>query len=217
MQPDFWHRRWQKNEIGFHLDEPNPHLVKYFNPVASGTVFVPLCGKSQDLMWLAKQQMRVVGVELSELACEAFFKENQLEPITVTEKMGFKIYEAGLIRIFCGDFFAITSELIGSFTHVYDRAALIALPPEMRTQYTQHLLKLIKEQNKSIEMLLITLFHSNPEIPGPPFSVEEAEVRTHYASSKEWVTLTTERDEDARSNPKYQSTEVFNALFRLRF
>ena len=30
MEPDFWHQRWQKNQIGFHEDVVNPTLVKHF-------------------------------------------------------------------------------------------------------------------------------------------------------------------------------------------
>jgi len=28
MEVEFWHEKWQKNEIGFHENKPNPILVK---------------------------------------------------------------------------------------------------------------------------------------------------------------------------------------------
>lgn len=44
-------------------------------------VFVPLCGKSLDMIWLAQQGHEVIGVELSPVAVEDFFRENGLNPV----------------------------------------------------------------------------------------------------------------------------------------
>ncbi|MBP9636538.1 MAG: thiopurine S-methyltransferase, partial [Nitrospira sp.] len=44
MEPQFWHDRWTKNEIGFHKSDANPLLVKYFTELAlpkGSLVFVP--------------------------------------------------------------------------------------------------------------------------------------------------------------------------------
>ena len=30
MQPEFWHKRWASNQIGFHLPEVNPHLQRFW-------------------------------------------------------------------------------------------------------------------------------------------------------------------------------------------
>src|SRR5437868_13465864 len=91
MNPEFWHERWQQGQIGFHLGRVNPNLERHHrvlttNPTASPTasprarVLVPLCGKSLDMVWLAQQGQRVVGVELSPLAVQAFWDERQLVP-----------------------------------------------------------------------------------------------------------------------------------------
>ena len=83
MKAEFWLERWQRNEIGFHQGEINAHLQDYWDRVGlkeGGEVFVPLCGKSNDMLWLRAQGHRVLGVELSPLAVEAFFVENQLKP-----------------------------------------------------------------------------------------------------------------------------------------
>ena len=71
MNSSFWHQRWEKNEIGFHEDKPNPLLVKHFHElsVARGCrIFVPLCGKTLDISWLLSRDYRVAGAELSQLA-----------------------------------------------------------------------------------------------------------------------------------------------------
>ncbi|NNG13294.1 MAG: thiopurine S-methyltransferase, partial [Halobacteria archaeon] len=79
MNPDFWHERWQANQIGFHQDEINPYLVRYWPELEigmAGRVLVPLCGKTRDMIWLRDQGFSVVGIEVSPIAVEAFFAEN---------------------------------------------------------------------------------------------------------------------------------------------
>ena len=82
MTPDFWIERWQKGETGFHQEAGNDLLPKHWPSLAlapRSTVFVPLCGKSFDMVWLAAQGHRVVGVELSPLAVDDFFREQEIE------------------------------------------------------------------------------------------------------------------------------------------
>ena len=55
MNPDFWRERWENREIGFHRDAAHPYLTRFWPTlgIAPGSrVFVPLCGKSNDLLWL---------------------------------------------------------------------------------------------------------------------------------------------------------------------
>ena len=179
MESKFWQQRWQEGKIGFHLDEVNPLLVKYAEKMqlAPGQqVFVPLSGKSRDLIWLAEQGFRVLAIELSEVAVDAFFEENNLTPFKV-EKGELTFYQAGLITFICGDFFQLTPEKMVNIAAVYDRAALIALPVEMRTAYCQHLQDICPSQPR----LLITLEYDQSEMNGPPFAVNKDELSEHYA------------------------------------
>jgi len=174
MEPKFWQERWARNQIGFHLPEVNPYLQRHWPPLAEGAkVLVPLCGKSLDLMWLASQGLRVVGVELSEQAVEAFFSEQNLTP-RVTERGVFKVYQADLIEIWCGDFFALNAEVLADCAALYDRAALIALPPLMRAQYADHLNTWLPS---GCQGLLITLDYEQVQKAGPPFAVTDEEVQ----------------------------------------
>ena len=80
MQADFWHARWANNQIGFHLDEINPYLMRHLSRLrlqAGERILVPLCGKTLDLAWLAAQGLEVLGVELSEKAVSDFFEEDR--------------------------------------------------------------------------------------------------------------------------------------------
>ena len=176
MQPDFWYKKWESNQIGFHQPQVNPYLQRHWPDLSvaeQARVLVPLCGKSLDLLWLAGRGHQVLGVELSEKAVEDFFSEQQL-PVQVSEKGAFKIYRAGSIELWCGDFFALTADDVADCVALYDRAALIALPAPMRERYAAHLQAILPT---GLQGLLITLDYDQAQMPGPPFAVDDAEVR----------------------------------------
>lgn len=181
MNPDFWHERWRQGETGWHETEINVHLPEHWPrlDVAPGErVFVPLCGKSLDLLWLAGEGRRVLGVEISPLAVDTFFAEHALSP-EVTDEPPFRHYQAAELEILCGDFFALTAAHLKGVTSVFDRASLIALPPEMRPKYAAHLRGLLPSDAR---ILLITLDYEQNEMAGPPFSVKDEEVRALFGS-----------------------------------
>lgn len=179
MDPGFWHAKWDNNELGFHLGEVNPLLAKHFGALGlspGDRVFVPLCGKTRDILWLLAAGYRVVGAELSQLAVEQLFGDLELKPV-ITQSGAVKHYAAADVDIFVGDIFALRRTDIGSIDGVYDRAALVALPGEMRGKYAAHL----PELTGQAPQLLITYEYDQRLQEGPPFSVSHAEVRSHYA------------------------------------
>ena len=178
MERSFWEERWREGRIGFHEGVANKFLSRHA-PRLAGRVLVPLCGKTEDLAFLASRGHDVVGVELVEDAVRAFFTEHAATPV-VTPRGGLVEYRAGSITIFAGDVFATTRELVGDIDAVYDRAALIALPPELRPRYVDHLRTLVATGTPG---LLITLEYDQARMAGPPFSVVDAEVRAHYTDS----------------------------------
>jgi len=182
MDAEFWKKRWENGETGFHLDEVNPFLPRFWSHLhvhKKSQVFVPLCGKSLDLCWLREQGHEVWGVELSPLALQQFFSEQGLKP-EIHRTGAFEIWETEGIRLFCGDFFKLTPELLGQPSVVYDRASMIALPPAMRPDYARHLQSLAPA---SAPRLLVTLDYEQAQMDGPPFAVSEAEVRALYGDS----------------------------------
>ncbi|MDC6380856.1 thiopurine S-methyltransferase [Pseudomonas graminis] len=175
MEPRFWHERWAINQIGFNQASVNSHLLRLWPELTAmpgERVLVPLCGKSIDMIWLLNQGFHVVGAELSEIAVAGFFSENGLQP-TVEERGALKVYRAEGCEIWCGDFFALNPEDVGDCTAFYDRAALIALPPDLRWRYVKQLNHLL---SKDACGLLVTLDYDQSLIAGPPFSVDEDEV-----------------------------------------
>jgi thiopurine S-methyltransferase len=175
MQPEFWHQRWALDQIGFNQPQVNPYLQRFWSELGvkkGERVFVPLCGKSVDMTWLLQQGLTVVGVELSEKAVEDYFAERNVQPL-LDQRGAFKVFSHESCEIWCGDFFKLRAKDIGNCAALYDRAALIALPPEARWQYVQHLNKILPADCRG---LLITLDYEQSEVAGPPFSVPEDEV-----------------------------------------
>lgn len=186
MEPDFWHERWKQNQIGFHQGQVNPYLHQHWASLgvpAPARVLVPLCGKSLDLLWLREQGYVVEGVELSELAIRAFLEENAIEA-TQRRQGDFQVWESDGLRLWCGDFFALEVDMLGSVQAVYDRAALIALPAPMRRQYVDHLQLLVG----SVPHFLVTLEYPQAKMDGPPFSVNQDEVHELFAPHYDGVT-----------------------------
>jgi thiopurine S-methyltransferase len=183
MEPQFWHRRWQEDLIGWHLDEVHPGLIRFFPRLElqeGQSIFVPMCGKSLDILWLAQQGLRVVGVELSDKAIKDFFKEHQMNAVSGSEH-GVNYYEAANIKLFHGDYFDLLPEHLAQVSAIYDRAALIALPKEGdhgRKAYMQQMRDLF---GPGIKTLLITLYYDQQVMSGPPFSVSHEEVIYQYA------------------------------------
>lgn len=192
MDAGFWHQRWQNAEIGFHEPRPLPLLCKHWPALrmAPGTqVFVPLCGKSLDMVWLAEQGHDVLGVELSPLAVAAFFAERGLLSEVFESRYGTHSvahWQGRRIELICGDAFALDAEALRGCDAFYDRAALIALPPELRARYVACLQRALPADSRG---LLITLEYAQREMSGPPFSVDEDEVRRGFTSQREVALL----------------------------
>ena len=181
MQAEFWHQRWANNQIGFHESQPNPLLVTYFeklNLQAGSRVFLPLCGKTLDIAWLLSQRVHVLGAELSETAVKQFFGDLGIEP-TITSCGALTRHSAQNIDIYVGDIFDLSAEQLGAVDAIYDRAALVALPEPIRSQYTQHLVEI----TKSASQLLIAFDYDQSQMDGPPFSINADKVRSYYANT----------------------------------
>ena len=171
-----WLERWEEGRTGFHNDSVNRHLAEHwprFGLPAGARVFVPLAGKSLDLLWLAEQGCRVIANELSPLAVESFFAGAGIAPAR-RHQGAFEVWSHGLITVLCGDCFALDPALTGRLDACYDRASLVALPPELRPAYMRHQAELLPA---GAPVLLIGVDYPAHEMEGPPFSVPQEEVR----------------------------------------
>jgi thiopurine S-methyltransferase len=180
MHIDHWLEAWNVGRIGFHQTTFNRHLEAYWGAlgIAPGTpVFVPLAGKSLDMLWLRGQGYPVIGVEVSSLAVEAFFRENRLQPEKIRERRLTRwiIPDLTLLE---ADFFALEPGDLAWCGAIYDRASLIAFPPRMRPDYARQLQAL----RGGGPTLLVTLDYDTREMAGPPFAVSESEVETLFSA-----------------------------------
>lgn len=151
-----WLEFWRDQRTDFHQSLVNPLLCRFWpslESTRSSRVFVPLCGKSLDMLWLSQQGHEVIGVELSPVAVEGFFRENGLHPVQ-TQVGRFTLWNDGDLSILCGDYFALTAEDIGHVDTVYDRASLTALPENIRGRYVEQLSRLVP---KTAKILLLTI------------------------------------------------------------
>jgi len=189
MNADFWHDKWEKNEIGFHMNETNPILIKYFKELdldKQNRIFIPLCGKTLDIKWLLSKGYNVVGVELNMEAVKQLFIELNLQA-KISKIGNFILYSAKNIDIFIGDIFELNASMLGFIDAVYDRAALVALPQEIRVKYVSHLMNI----TNLAPQLLISYEYDQKLMNGPPFSVSINEVRNHYIDNYKTTLLET--------------------------
>ncbi|WP_101674301.1 thiopurine S-methyltransferase [Alloalcanivorax mobilis] len=178
MEGSFWKDKWQKHELGFHLPFVHPILKRslpLFDLPDRARVFLPLCGKTLDMGYLLEQGYGVVGVELSELAVRELFQERNLVP-EISDWAGGQCWRHADLTVFQGDFFALTAQSLGPVDLIYDRAALVALPPPMRERYAEALPGL----TATAPQLLISFEYDQARMDGPPFSVPPAWIERAY-------------------------------------
>lgn len=205
MDPEFWLQRWAEGRIGFHQAQVNALLEQHWPALGlapGSTVLVPLAGKSRDMAWLAGQGHRVLGVELSDAACAAFFEENGL--VSDADRHGpFLRRSAGGITLLAGDVFDLGDADLAAVDAAYDRAALIALPPALRRRYADQLYGRLP---RGCQVLLVTLEYPPEEKQGPPFSVDGDEVAVLFA--RDWTIELLERRDILHREPGFRAEGV---------
>jgi thiopurine S-methyltransferase len=205
IQNTEWHQRWHEGKIGWHKASPNEHLANHFQQLnlTKGTILVPLCGKSQDLIWLAKQGLSVVGIEMVEEGIQSFFTEWGKTP-EIYFANGCKYYRKENITILHSDFFQVNTEQLPPIDAIYDRAALVAIPPEIRSKYISHQINLLKKNGK---FLLLTYNMPVPESQGPPYPVRPEKIANLYQNTSS-VQLLKEIKNTPLTEPKLKERGV---------
>lgn len=190
MEAEFWHRRWETNAIGFHEATANPLLVAHFGVLGvpmGGRVFLPLCGKTLSIGWLLSRGYEVVGAELSELAVGQLFAGLGMTPET-SETGRLKRYRGSGLDVLVGDIFDVDRAMLGPVDAVFDRAALVALPAEVRGRYAVH----VADIAAGAPQLVLGYEYDQSLMNGPPFSVTGEEIRQHYEGAYEVIALADE-------------------------
>jgi len=192
-----WLEFWENNEINWHSNAVTQELEAHLGLLKldpGDKVFFPLCGKSVDMIYLLNQGFSVIGVELSEIGIQQFFLENGLD-FTITQVGEFDLYSSKNIKIYCGDFFSLTSKHLSDVKAVFDRKSLIALDQNLRQKYVKHLNDII---SMGVRILLITLFYPQHQMSGPPFSVDKSEVESLFSMAFKYQELKSFQDIENR-------------------
>jgi thiopurine S-methyltransferase len=178
----FWLQRWQEGDIGWHHQEINPHLLSFWHRLGvepGSRVFIPLCGKSRDMIWLAQQGYSITGVEISDIAVEEFFSDQGLNPERSINE-SFQLFQAETYQLLCGDIFQLKSYHVKDIDAVYDRASLVALDARYRRSYAKLLANLLTANSR---VLLVSMDYPQDEMSGPPYAVTDNEVRDLFGSN----------------------------------
>ena len=181
MEAEFWHERWRENRLGFHQSDYNALMVAHFDRLELGEdarVFVPLCGKTRDIAGLLTRGYRVVGAELSDLAVNQLFADLGIAP-ALSDAGPLQHYAAPGIEVFVGDIFDLEAERLGHVDAVYDRAAVVALPKDMRGSYAAHMHAI----THGAPQFLLSFEYDQSAMEGPPFSVDAAELERIYGQT----------------------------------
>jgi thiopurine S-methyltransferase len=210
MEVSYWQSRWIKNKIGFHSPVVNPYLVRFQeiikNEKPKGTVLVPLCGKTPDMVWLREQGFYVIGVEVIDVACRAFFEENGLAYQT-SKEFHFEKFSSQGIEIWCGSIFDLPDKIWNQIDWVYDRASIGALPELMRKKY----MRLLNQKVPLESVMMMHCFeYDQSNMDGPPFSVSKSEIEQGFNSNWDIQSLF---DEEVLSNYQRFKTRGISQLF----
>lgn len=178
MDRVYWENVWRDEDLGFHQSQVNPHLQRFWARLGlapEARVLVPLCGKSLDMNWLLSEGHDVIGVDLSRRAQEEFLAARD-EPIRFSEREGLRMAYQGQLIFVAGDVFHLRQDMLRSVDAVYDRAALVALPPAVRQNYALFLAQCLKP---GARILLVTR-QAVEARQAPPFNISEQEVKQLY-------------------------------------
>ncbi|NVJ65705.1 MAG: thiopurine S-methyltransferase [Gammaproteobacteria bacterium] len=202
MDFDFWDNCWHRDSQPFHVTSEHPLLAKHldrFDP--DEKLLLPLSGKSVDPIFLAQHQIYSTAVEFNPKAVEAFIKENKLAPKKSETDNGVQ-FQLANFEVWLADFFALTSEEIGLFSQVFDRAALVALPEDLRQRYAKHLASMLKPQAK---IFMVTMDYDPEQMDGPPFHINQSQLQTYFPSAE---IVEIDRHSLINNHPRWKELEL---------
>ncbi|CAK8673561.1 unnamed protein product [Clavelina lepadiformis] len=220
LNEEYWKKIWENGQIhDFHHANVHEHLIKYKDHFLHQNcrVFIPLCGKSVDLNYLAECGHEVVGCELSETAILQFFQEHSMTfKQSQYPKAPFEVFKAAdkNITIYKGDFLKLNSSVIGKFDAVWDQGAFIAIHPSQRLKYTDIMKDLISLDGK---YLLFSLQFDGVN-SATPYSVTEMDMEETFGRYFDVSTLETYQKTESAflKRDALSSAIVFVSLLKLK-
>ena len=144
------------------LKKVDPILKKNINELTGRRshlrIFVPLCGKTPDMLWLAEQGHAITGVEASPRYIKAFFRDSKLEytvksrQITTDKKADvYKAKGKDITLYHCDIFDYSLEESGGQFDAIWDQSAMPvinAMGAERLKEYTSLMQSFLKPDGR---------------------------------------------------------------------
>lgn len=161
MAPD-WRRAWQEGATPWDAGRSPPalRLLLERDAVPAGRIFAPGVGTGYDLATLAREDRVVVGLDLSELARDAFDEAHADLP-------GEVVFEVG-------DFFDFRPS--APFDFVWDYTFFCALDPDRRGPWGKKMAELVAAGG-TLATLLFPYENPVSSREGPPWPINEELVR----------------------------------------
>ncbi|CAG5100206.1 Oidioi.mRNA.OKI2018_I69.XSR.g16892.t1.cds [Oikopleura dioica] len=177
-----WSNAWENDVTPWHVSTVNSVFEKYLKSKylhaeesKKLSCFFPLCGKSIDMLWAAKQGCLVRGSEFSQKAIDEFFFENAIE---TSHFGGFTNSEEDSLNISLrpGDFYLYPED--EKFEFIFDRGSMVAIDPNDREKYAEKIFNLL--QDGGIVLLEAILRDESEIANGPPFHLTLEQVKSAY-------------------------------------
>ena len=208
MPLDFWSQVWQEGTIRFHQKDYNSQMISFFKDMdlKGKSVFIPLAGKTKDILFFLEKRSFVTAIEFVESAIIDFFKENNIH---YTKKDS--TYFAPNLTFHCMDYFKF--EVSAPFDVLYDRASQVVFNSELRPAYYDHMKTLISPQTI---VLLAAIDHSGPSDYGPPYKISPAEVTEAYKKMNIPLRIYSEATEVASEKMQTAGIQELNSYFLIK-
>lgn len=181
MEISYWQSRWRKGKTGWHMDTVYPPLPTFWDDVnieSGSRILVPLCGKSLDLGWFVDHGHTVTGIDVSAKAIHHIMQQHP-ESFTKDSSHGFTVYRSESLVLWQGDYSKLPTDEIPTQDLIYDKASIIALPPEKRLDHANKHIELCSTHT---QILLQTFEYEQSEMHGPPFAVHEEELKKLFGN-----------------------------------
>lgn len=151
----------KKSEDPEYLKKVDPILMKHITELTAGRsnlrIFVPMCGKTRDMLWLAERGHAITGAEINARYIMAFFRdaalEYELRSEQIKPKRNVNVYAAKGhdITLYQCDIFDYSVEVSGQFDAIWDQSAIPVIN-EMGSkrlkQYTSLMQSLLKPDGR---------------------------------------------------------------------
>ncbi|XP_033756355.1 probable thiopurine S-methyltransferase [Pecten maximus] len=178
-----WLNNWEGDCTPWHMSDVHEGLARYYKvlvnkPSVQNKIFLPLCGKSVDIKWLADRGNEVVGVEAAEMGLVEFFAEQNIEySVEAAASVKGKLFRSrdNKIRLYCCDIFDFSASVECGFSGVWDRGSIEALEFEDRKRYIELMRTLISSETGYLAEIV-----ERDLGKGPPYYVTADELEAGF-------------------------------------